>query len=87
MPDHRLIPLKKIELQFHYSSGAALANNPAFRGIPDSVLLNRGDLSEVLKKFANEQGNQNLLAAKEAEPLTQRFVPTTNVPTHTSRLG
>ncbi len=69
MADHRITPLKKSELQFTYPAGTTGGDNPAFRGVPDSVLLNRGEWYEVLyfvNKFANDRGNGNVLVAKKA---------------------
>ncbi|MFZ4876810.1 hypothetical protein ACL9RI_17155 [Janthinobacterium sp. Mn2066] len=78
MADHRTTPLQKSDLQFRYPAGATGNDNPALRGTPDNVLLNRGEWYEVLyfiNKFANEYGTGSALVAKKAERLIQRYLP------------
>ena len=78
MADHRLSPLKKSDLQYRYSAGAAGGDNPALRAHPDSDLLNRDEWYEVLyfvNKFANELCKSNALSAKHAERLIKDYLP------------
>ena len=78
MPDHRLSPLKKSDLQYNYPPGAAGSDNPALRGTPDNDLLNRHEWYEVLyfiNKFANECGKESATIAKKAERLIQQHLP------------
>lgn len=78
--DHRLSPLKKIDLKFNYEPGAAGGDAPAKRSVPDSKLLHRNEWYEVLyfvNKFANEKGGGNANVALKAE----RLIKMNTVPT------
>lgn len=72
MADHRISPLKKSDLQFEYSKGAAGDDDPSKRGIPDSLLLNRSEWYEMLyfcNKFANDCGKSDKSIALKTERL------------------
>lgn len=81
MPDHRLTPLKKGDLQFSYTPGVTEGDDPSKRNSPDSDLLNRSEWYEVLH-FVNKFANENTAAdsnhsevAKKAERLIHRYLP------------
>ena len=76
--DHRVSPLSKSDLQYTYPPGTVGSDNPALRGTPDSILLNRNEWYEVLyfiNKFANDHGNGKAIVAKKAERLIKKHLP------------
>jgi len=78
MADHRLGPLKRSDLQFHYPPGASGDDNPALRGTPDNDMLNRTEWYEMLyfvNKFANTSGNSSAIIAKKTERLIKKHLP------------
>jgi hypothetical protein len=78
MPDHRLSPLTKSDLQYRYAPPPTASDDPSKRGEPDSSLLNRGQWYEVLyfiNKFANDCGQGARQVALKAERLIHKHLP------------
>ena len=81
MPDHRLTPLKKSNLQYPYPKSATSGDDPSSRSEPDSSLLNRHEWYEMLyfcNKFANEHTDgrkSKSEIAQKAERLIHEKLP------------